>query len=130
MNTEGKRKGNLTAGQTPANTLLPINVVVLSSTPTVKITITKRYPDGRVLSLLVEENKLLEKMMRFNIDWDYDMLEEEKEKGKSIRLRSWRKAGLEISLTNFGFFLVGKMIMFETSNFKPSSRRLEGQTGQ
>jgi hypothetical protein len=114
MTSEGKRKGSVIGGGTMrGETPPPISVVVLSSQPTVKKTITKRYPAGRVLSLLVDDDKLLEKTMTFNVDWDYDLLEEEKEKGNSISFKYWQKAGLEISLTYFGFFLVGKMITLD-----------------
>jgi hypothetical protein len=111
MTDGGKRKGE---GNLPSRDLPPaISVVVLSNSPTVKKTITKRCPDGRVLTLLVEDDKLLEKSMTFNVDWDYDVLEKELDKGSSISFNHWEKAGLQVALTFFGDHLVGKMITLD-----------------
>jgi hypothetical protein len=55
----------------------PLSVVILSKFP-VKEVITKRYPNGRTLTLVVHDDKLLEKMMTSHCDWDYEKVREEK----------------------------------------------------
>jgi hypothetical protein len=109
----GKRKGGNEQGFFPSDQPPRVSVILLSRNPTVKKTITKRYPDGRVLSLLVEDEKLLEKSMTYKVNWDYDELEKEKHKGNSISFNFWEKAGLEVSLTYFGDHLVGKMVTLD-----------------
>jgi hypothetical protein len=49
------------------------------------------------LSLLVVDDKLVNKSLTFCWDWDYNLLE--KEKGKSVSFKYWAKGGLEVSLT-------------------------------
>jgi hypothetical protein len=77
--------------------------------PNVKQSLTKRYPDGRTLTLLVVDDKLVEKSLTFRWDWDYDLIEKDKEKGKGASFNYWAKGGLEVSLTYFGSYLSGKM---------------------
>jgi hypothetical protein len=80
-----------------------------------KKSVTKRYPDGWTLSLLVVDNKLVEKSLTFRWDWDYDLIEKEKEKGKGVSFKFWTKGGLEVSLTYFGSYLFGKMFTLDFS---------------
>jgi hypothetical protein len=72
-----------TVGGTPAP---PISIVVLKTKRNVKKLVTKRYPDGLTLSLLVLNDKLVEKSLTFCWDWECKLIREEKEKRKSVRL--------------------------------------------
>jgi hypothetical protein len=96
-------------GEPEANVPPPLEIVVLQTNPTEKKTLTKRYLDGRVLTLLVEDNRLLEKSLTFYVRWDYRRIEEEKKEGRSISFMYWEKGGLEVALTFFGSYLVRKM---------------------
>jgi hypothetical protein len=61
------------------------------------------------LSLLVEDNELVEKSLTFSWPWGYDLIEEENKKGKSISFKYWEKGGLEVGMPFFGTYLVRKM---------------------
>jgi hypothetical protein len=87
----------------------PLSTIILQTEPTERKSVTKRYPDGCVLSLLVEDDRLLEKSLTFHLPCDYNLIEEERKKEKSITFGYWEKGGLEVSLTFFGSYLVGKM---------------------
>jgi hypothetical protein len=115
MSTEdGKRKLDSTEGPPDVATDPPhISMVVLETSPTVKKYVTKRYHDCRTLSLLVVDNKVVEKSLTFRWDWDYDLIE--KEKGKGVSFKYWVKGGLEVSLTYFGSYLFGKMFTLDYS---------------
>jgi hypothetical protein len=89
-------------------------MVILSKNP-VKKAITKRYPDGRTLTLVVEDDKLVEKMMTFRWDWDYEKVREEKEKGATVSFKYWVKGGLDVGLSYFGSYLFGKTISLDFS---------------
>jgi hypothetical protein len=92
----------------------PISVVILSKSP-VKKAITKRYPDGRTLTLVVNDDKLVEKMMTFRWGWDYKTVREEKEKGATVSFKYWVKGGLDVGLSYFGTYLFGKTIAIDYS---------------
>jgi predicted GIY-YIG superfamily endonuclease len=57
-----------------------VSMVVLERKPQDKKAVTKRYPDGRTLSLLIVKEKLAKKSMAYRWDWDLDLLEKENEK--------------------------------------------------
>jgi hypothetical protein len=66
-----------------------------------------------LVSLLIEDDQLLEKSLIFSWPWDYDLIEKENENGKSISFKYWEKGGLEVGLTYFKTYLVGKMYTLE-----------------
>jgi hypothetical protein len=72
--------------------------------------ISKNYEDGRILSLQVHDEKLVEKSMTYSWAWDYDVLEKDKEAGATVRFKWYEKNGLEVGMTYYGTYLVGKMI--------------------
>jgi hypothetical protein len=88
-------------------------MVVLETDPNVLKSLTKRYTDGRTLSLLVVDNKLVEKSLTFHWDWDYGLIEKENKKGTGVSFKYWAKGGLEVSLTYFGSHLFGKMFTLD-----------------
>jgi hypothetical protein len=92
----------------------PLCVVVLSKPP-VKKAITKKYLDGHTLTLVVNDDKLVEKMMTFGWDWDYKKVREEKEKGATVSFKYWAKGGLDVGLSYFGTYLFGKTIALDFS---------------
>jgi hypothetical protein len=102
--TEGKMEG-LAEENVPA----PLDIVVLQTEPAEKKSLTKRYLDGRVLTLLVDDDRLLEKSLTFDVRWDYNRTEKEREEGRSISFEYWEKGGLEVALTFFGSYLISKM---------------------
>jgi hypothetical protein len=59
----------------------PFTIEILRKDP-VKKAITKRYPDGRTLTLVVDDDQLVEKMMTYRWEWDYDKVREEKKQGR------------------------------------------------
>jgi hypothetical protein len=93
-------------------------VVVLETDPVVRKCVTKCYPDGRTLSLLVVEEKLIEMSLTYCWSWNYDRIREEKDKGANVRFKYWEKGGLDVGLTYFGTYLLGKMF---TLNFEKVS---------
>jgi hypothetical protein len=46
--------------------------------------VTTRYPDGQTLSLLVVDDKFVEKSMTFGLEWDFEEIKEQKEKGAEV----------------------------------------------
>jgi hypothetical protein len=77
--TVGKMEG-LAEENIPA----PLEIVVLQTEPTEKKWLTKRYLDGRVLTLLVDDDRLLEKSLTFDVRWGYNHIEKERKEGRSI----------------------------------------------
>jgi hypothetical protein len=76
-------------------------------------------PDGRTLSLLVIEEKLIEKSLTYRWSWNYDRIREEKDIGANSRFKYWEKGGgLDVGHTYFGTYLLGKMF---TLNFEKVS---------
>jgi hypothetical protein len=100
-----------------------VSVVVLETFPKVKKSVTKRYPDGRTLSLLLVDEKMTEKSMTFGWTWDYVELRRQKEEGAGINFQYWEKAGLEMNLTLFGTYLVGKMFTLDFARVTNSNLR-------
>jgi hypothetical protein len=92
--------------------LPPFTVEVLCKDP-VKKAITKRYPDGRTLTLVVDDDQLVEKMMTYHWEWDYDKVREEKDKGESVSFKYWVKGPLEVGLSYFGTYIFGKTVAFD-----------------
>jgi hypothetical protein len=90
----------------------PFTVEVLRKDP-VKKAITKRYPDGRTLTLVVDDDQLVEKMMTYRWEWDYDKVREEKNKGESVTFKYWVKGPLDVGLSYFGTYLFGKTVAFD-----------------
>jgi hypothetical protein len=91
----------------------------------VKKSIVKQYPDGRTLSLLVVDEILVERVLHFVGIGTSTWFPEEK-KGKSINFKCWANGGLEVQLTYFGDYLIGKMftIDFALVTSKTSRRGL------
>ena len=89
----------------------PVSEVVLEWEPTLKKAITKRYQDGRILSLLVENDVLTQKSMTFKWPWDIERLKEEVSGGGEIKFQYWNGGGIDVALTWFGSYLLS---MFPT----------------
>jgi hypothetical protein len=104
-----RRGGRATA----ANPMSGVSMHVLETEPNVKKSIVKQYPDGRTLSLLVVDEKLVEKSLTFRWDWDLNLVSEEEKKRKSINFKCWANGGLEVQLTYFGDYLIGKMFTLD-----------------
>jgi hypothetical protein len=90
-----------------------VSIVILKTNPNERKSITKRYPDGRTLTLLVIDDRLVEKSLAFCWDWDYELIREEKERGKSVSFKFWKKGELEVGLSYFGTYLFGKMFTLD-----------------
>jgi hypothetical protein len=54
-------------------------------------------------------------------EWDFEEIKEEKEKGAEVSFKYWEKGGLELGLTYFGTYLVGKMFTLDFSKVKKGS---------
>jgi hypothetical protein len=98
-----------------------LSMVVLATSPHVKKCITKRYPDGRTLSLTVVDDVLIEKSVAFSWTWNYAEIEKQNEEGADIRFKYWEKGGLEASLTYFGTYLVGKLFTLDFSKLEKTN---------
>jgi hypothetical protein len=71
-----------------------LSIVVLETALEVIKCVTKRYSDGRTLSLLVVDEKLAEKSLTYSWKWDFEKIMEEKEKGVSgVTFKYWEKEG-------------------------------------
>jgi hypothetical protein len=90
-----------------------VSIVILKTNPNERKSITKRYPDGRTLTLLVIDDRLVEKSLTFHWEWDYELIREEKERGKSVSFKFWKKGELELGLSYFGNYLFGKMFTLD-----------------
>jgi hypothetical protein len=110
----------------PAGTKTPsVDVVVLEDSPQVKKVVTKRYPDGRTLSLFLVDEKIVEKSLTYRSDFNLVAMKAEREKGGLVTFKYWQKGGLEVSLTYFGPCLVGKMFTLNFEKISPSILRPE-----
>jgi hypothetical protein len=87
-----------------------VRVEVLELTPQCVKSISKNYEDGRILSLQVVDEILVEKSMTYTWAWDYDVLERERKGGATVGFKFYEKNGLEVGMTYYGTYLVGKMI--------------------
>jgi hypothetical protein len=85
MNDSNKRY--LAKKPPPGSVDEPLSVVLLETKPVVKQIVTKRYPDRWTLSLLVVNEKLVEKSMTFGWEWDIEEIKEEKEKGAEVSFK-------------------------------------------
>jgi hypothetical protein len=99
----------------PAGGLSKPSIVVLETHPEVRKAVTRKCSDGRVLSLDVVSDKIVEKMMTYEVPFVYEDLEKEKEEGAKVSFKHWEKNGLEMNLTCFGGSLVRKMFVFSTA---------------
>ena len=72
--------------------------------------VRKTYEDGRTLTILEVDKVIIEKSMTYKWDWDMAEIKKEKEKGvDEVSCRYFAKGGLEIGLTYFGEYLIGRM---------------------
>ena len=86
----------------------PVSEVVLEWEPRVIKSVTKRYPDGRILTLLIDNDDCVEKSLSYKWKWNMIRLKEEAVSGASINFEEWEEGGISVSLTYFGTYLVGK----------------------
>ena len=86
----------------------PVSEVVLEWDPCVIKAVTKRYTDGRILTLLVENDDCVEKSLSYKWKWDVKRLKNEAVSGAEIHFEQWEGGGIDVSLTYFGTYLVGK----------------------
>jgi hypothetical protein len=91
------------------------SIVVLETHPEVRKAVTRSYSDGRVLSLDAVSDKIVEKMMTCKGPFVYEELKKQKEEGAKVSFKCWEKNGLEVNLTCFGGFLVGKMFVLSVA---------------
>jgi hypothetical protein len=97
------------------------SIVVIETQPQVRKAVTRKYSDGRVLSLDVVGEKIVEKMMSYKIPFVYEDLKKEKEEGAKVSFKYWVKNGLEVNLTYFGTIVVGKMFVLSTADLVDKS---------
>jgi hypothetical protein len=107
----------------PRGTSPPVTVDVLETDPNVIKCVTKRYTDGRTLTMVLLDEKIVEKSLTYRHDFDLGKLNLEKKKGASISFKYWVKGGLEVSLTYFGTYLLGKMFTLDFEQIAPSILR-------
>jgi hypothetical protein len=103
------------ADKVPAGGLSDPSIVVLETHPEVRKAVTRKHWDGRVLSLDVVSDMIVEKMMTYEVPFVYEELKKEKEEGAKVSFKYWEKNGLEVNLTYFGGSLVGKMFVLSTA---------------
>jgi hypothetical protein len=72
----------------PGSVPEPLSVVVLETEPVVKNLVAIRYTDGLTISLLLVDKKLVENSMTFALEWDYEVVKEEKKKGAGVRFEN------------------------------------------
>jgi hypothetical protein len=76
------------------------------------------------------DDKLVEKSLTFCWDWDYELIREETEKGKSVSFKFWKKGGLEAGLSYFGTYLFGKMFTLNFSKITTTNIVAEDWCGE
>lgn len=101
----------------------PVTIDVLETAPRVIKCVTKRYTDGRTLTLLLVDEKIVEKSLTYRHALDFAKINIEKEKGATISFKYWVKGGLDVSLTYFGAYLIGKMFTLDFEKIDPSILR-------
>ena len=76
--------------------------------------ITKKYSDGRTLTMSLVNDIIVEKHMTFNKPWDLDAMMREKEKGvDGVSFQYWEKRGLAVLKTLYGSYLVGLLFTLD-----------------
>jgi hypothetical protein len=95
------------------DTYPPPGVTIVDENETEKC-VTKRYPDGRTLTMVVVDGVVVEKHMSYKILWDLDAMRKEEAKGvNSVSFKYWEKGGLSVNNSYYGTYLVGRMISVE-----------------
>jgi hypothetical protein len=87
------------------------SIVVLETHPEVRKAVTRKCSDGQVLSLNAVSDKIVEKMMTCKVSFVCEEPKKQKEEGAKVSFEHGEKNGLEVNLTHFGGFLVGKMFV-------------------
>jgi len=76
--------------------------------------VTKKYPDGRSLSMLVVNNEIVEKHMTYKMQWDLVEMRKVYEKGEgAVSFKYWEKRGLSVLKSFYGAYLVGLMFTLD-----------------
>jgi hypothetical protein len=94
----------------------PVAMVALNDNPNNpnKKFVTKRYPDGRTLSIVVVDDDIVEKHMTYKIKWNLDAMEKEQEKGATgVSFKYWEKRGLAVVKSYYGTYLVSLLITLD-----------------
>ena len=105
---------NHTASLSPSEVLRPlVDVVDLDENEDRKC-VTKRYPDGRSLSMLVIDDEIIEKHMTYKMLWDLGEMRKVQEKGEGeVSFKYWEKRGLSVLKSFYGTCLVGLMFTLD-----------------
>ena len=76
--------------------------------------VTKKYKDGRSLSMLVVNDEILEKHMTYKMQWDLVEMRKVFEKGEgAVSFKYWEKRGLSVLKSFYGTHLVGLMMTLD-----------------
>ena len=104
------RNKQYAAYRQPAGTVAPSVVEECLDAERTSKCLTKRYADGRGLTILVVDDVIIEKSLTYYVEWDLEKMTKEKENGvESVRYRYYEKGGFEVGLTYFGSVLIGMM---------------------
>ena len=72
--------------------------------------VTKSYPDGRSLTILLVDGVIVEKHMTYPVPWDHEAMKKEEGKGADgVTFKYWEKGGLAVGKSFYGSYLVGLM---------------------
>jgi hypothetical protein len=88
----------------------PVKYEILETDPNLVESITKKFEDGRSLSLHVVDGNVIEKSFTYSWAWDFEAIRREKDKGAKVKFKWWKKDGIEVDMTYYGSYLVGKMV--------------------
>jgi hypothetical protein len=107
----------------------PVRVVVLDDN---RKSVIKRYPDGRSLTMLVVDDKIIEKHLTYKMKWDLEVMKQEQDKGADgVSFKYWEnKGGLAVLNSFFGTYIVGLMFSLDytlVTNSRIRSEKLQDE---
>ena len=76
--------------------------------------VTKKYADGRSLTMSLVDGEIVDKHLTYKVTWDLEALKAEQEKGADgVSFKYWEKRGLSVLKSFYGTYLVGLMFTLD-----------------
>ena len=100
--------------------LPPVSVVVVEREPQVIQSVTKRYLDGRTLSLWVVDDQLVYKNMSYKGEWEMERIMKEYDADSCINYKFYEMTDLVVRSSYLGTYLLGTsyLLTFESDATK------------
>ena len=78
--------------------------------------VTKKYPDGRSLTMSLVNGEIVEKHMTYKVLWDLEAIKKERDDGADgVSFKHWDLRGLAVLKSYYDTYLVGLMFTLDYS---------------